>query len=370
VTQTLYSDEIGRNEGQVIAGRIRHFDEGEVRGPYTMELYPTMTCNIDCVFCDTTYRKGKQAGELTPEQYWKILDDAAEMGVKRIFILGGGEPMVRKDVTPELMRRIKERGIEGHIATNGTLFSDVMIDQVIDTKWDEIHFSLDAPDRDVADYLRGKQGVFDKVAKAMCRIHGRKHFRHGRGPRDEPRMLIHAVVTNKNHHMFADMVRFAHAVGAYRVNFDYIIAYRPEQHALKLNDDERAEIPRYVEEGLEVATKLGIDTTLEHFLLPATMDRGNMTFSQAGPNDAANAPCLNPWYYLVVHPTGKTSPCCVIPGIGDDVRDGLKGIWDGGEGTFFGDLRANMVNKKMTDLCRNCTYSIISRNDYIREYLQ
>jgi hypothetical protein len=27
------------------------------------------------------------------------------------------------------------------------------------------------------------------------------------------------------------------------------------------------------------------------------------------------------------------------------------------------------VNKKMTDLCRNCTYSIISRNDYIREYI-
>ena len=84
---------------------------------------------------------------------------------------------------------------------------------------------------------------------------------------------------------------------------------------------------------------------------------------------AAHAPCLNPWYYLVVHPEGKTSPCCVIPGIGDDVRGGLKGVWDGGEGTFFGDLRSNMVNKQMTELCRNCSYSIISRNDYIREYL-
>ena len=294
------------------------------------------------------------------------------MGVRRVFILGGGEPMVRKDVTPELMRRIKAHGMEGHIATNGTLFDDAMIDQVIETEWDEIHLSLDAPDAAVADYLRGRKGVFDQVAKAMCRIHGRKHFRFGRGPQDAPRMLIHAVVTNKNHRMFADMVRFAHAVGAYRVNFDYIIAYRPEQHALKLNDDERAEIPEYVEEGMAVAEELGIITTLEHFLRPSTMDRGNMTFefAQEGPRDAANAPCLNPWYYLVVHPDGKTSPCCVIPGVGDDVRDGLTDVWNGGDGTFFGDLRRNMVDKEMTDLCRNCTYSIISRNDYIREYLQ
>jgi len=365
----ILQEEAGLNEGQTIAARMRRWDGGEALGPYTMELYPTMTCNIDCVFCDTTYRRKKNDDELSPEEYWRILDDAAAMGVRRVFILGGGEPLVRKDVTPELMRRIKEAGMEGHIATNGTLWDDTLIDQVLETGWDEIHFSLDAPDPEVADYLRGRKGVFDKVAKTMCRIHGRKHFRYGRGVRDATKMLIHAVVTNKNHRMFADMVRFAHATGAYRVNFDYIIAYRPEQHALKLNDDEKAEVPFFAEEGLKVAKELGIETTLEHFLSPATLDRGEMEFSQDGPRDAANAPCLNPWYYLVVHPDGKTSPCCVIPGIGDDVREGLKGVWDGEDGTFFGDLRTNMVNKKMTDLCRNCTTSIISRNDYIREYL-
>ncbi len=120
----ILSEEEGLDEGQTIAARIRRWDEGEPRGPYTMELYPTMTCNIDCVFCDTTYRKGKQSGELTAEQYWRILEEAEELGVRRIFLLGGGEPLVRRDVTPELMRRIKAAGIEGHIATNGTLFDE------------------------------------------------------------------------------------------------------------------------------------------------------------------------------------------------------------------------------------------------------
>jgi len=366
----LQEQEQGLNEGQAIAARVRRWDAGDMPGPYTMELYPTMTCNIDCVFCDTTYRKGKQSGELSAEDYWKLLDEAAGLGVQRVFILGGGEPMVRRDVTPELMRRIKSLGMEGHIATNGTLFDDAMIDQVIDTGWDELHFSLDAPDRTVNDYLRGSKGTFDKVSEVMSRIHSRKHFRQGRGVLDAPKMLVHAVVTNKNYRMFSDMVRFAHAVGCYRVNFDYIIAYRPEQHALKLNDSERAEVPDLAREAMALADTLGMETTLDHFLHAETMDRGEMVFPQEGARDVAHAPCLNPWYYLVVQPDGSTSPCCVITGTGNNVKEGLPKVWQGGEGSYFGDLRSNMEAKVMTDLCRNCSQSIIARNDYIREYLR
>ena len=239
---------------------------------------------------------------------------------------------------------------------------------MLETEWDEIHFSLDAPDPATNDYLRGKKGVFKTVARTMCRIHGLKHSRYGRGVMDSPRMLVHAVVTNKNYKQLADMVRFAHAVGCFRVNFDYIIAYRPEQYALQLDEDEKREIRRYAEEGLRVAEELGVQTTLEHFLSERTLERGEMTFPQEGPQDAAHAPCLNPWYYLVVQPTGEVSPCCVITGKGEKVTDGgLEHVWNQGE--YFTELRASMARKEMTDLCRNCTVSIISRNDYIREYL-
>ncbi|MBJ93791.1 MAG: hypothetical protein CMP23_04865 [Rickettsiales bacterium] len=366
----LEADEYQLSEGEAIAARMRRWDAGQSPGPYTMELYPTMTCNIDCVFCDTTYRKGKQHGELTAEDYWKLLDEAAEMGVRRVFILGGGEPMVRRDVTPELMRRIKNYGMEGHLATNGTLFNDRIIDQIIESCWDELHFSLDAPDRATNDFLRGSKGTFDKVSQVMSRIHARKHFRAQRGVQDAPRMLIHAVVTNKNYRMFSDMVRFAHALGCYRVNFDYIIAYRPEQHALKLNEAERAQVPALAREAIKLAEQLGLETTLDHFLHESTMDRGEMVFDQSGPEDVAHAPCLNPWYYLVVQPDGSTSPCCVITGTGNNVREGLGEVWRSRDGSYFGDLRRNMQAKVMTDLCRNCSQSIIARNDYIREHLR
>jgi hypothetical protein len=59
------------------------------------------------------------------------------------------------------------------------------------------------------------------------------------------------------------------------------------------------------------------------------------------------------------------SPCCVITGNGEKVTDGLAHVWN--EGEYFTALRASMKEKVMTDLCRNCTMSIISRNDYIRD---
>lgn len=353
------------SEGEEIAARIRGWDRGETRGPYTLEIYPTMTCNIDCVFCDTTYRKGKQSGELNLGQYLEVIEDAARMGVRRVFILGGGEPLAARGVTPAVMKRIKDLGMEGVLGTNGTLFTEELIQQCLDTGWDELHLSLDAPDARVNDYLRGRRGNFRQVVRLMCRFHGLKRERG----LTSPRMLIHTVVTNKNFRLLPRMVEQAWAVGCFRVNFDYIIAYRPEQSALNLDDDERVEIREYALRGIEVAKRLGIETTLEQFLDVRTMERGRMAFERVGPDDVAHAPCLNPWYYLVVHPTGRVSPCCVIAGPGEDVREaGLAATWE--RGKYFTDLRGSMRKKVMTDLCRNCSQHIIARNDYIREHLR
>ena len=110
------------NELEAIAGRIRRWATDGPQGPFTLELYPTLRCNLNCAFCDTTDRHRPATNELSVDRQLEILEEAAALGAQRVFLLGGGEPLLSA-ATPKLMERTKELGLEGVLTTNGTRFS-------------------------------------------------------------------------------------------------------------------------------------------------------------------------------------------------------------------------------------------------------
>ncbi len=350
---------------QAIAERMLDWYQGKPRGPYTLELYPTLRCNLDCAFCDTTYRKAKRHGELSLERYRRLVVEAAELEVARCYILGGGEPLVARSVSLELMRGLKSHEIQGILGTNGTLFSDRVVSELVDIGWDEIHFSLDGATETVHDHLRGRKGVFRKVTETMRRFDELKQTRS----RTFPRMVIHTVVTRENYLQLPDLVGLAARLGCYRVNFDALIAYRPEQEALKLSPDDRARLPDIARAALEIAERLGVETTLDQFLETRTLARGQMLFPPVRCHDVLHAACLNPWHHLVIHHDGRVGPCCVISPAehADSVRSrSLHDVWF--HGNTFSELREAMVSGAMNPGCRNCSMAIISQNDAIRDW--
>jgi MoaA/NifB/PqqE/SkfB family radical SAM enzyme len=351
-------------EGHEIARRIRAWDAGETPGPYTLELYPTLRCNMNCVFCDTRYRDGQRPDALQPADLEAIVDDAAAMDVRRIMLLGGGEPLLAPGADAALMRRIKDSGIEGILSTNALLLGAEMAETLVEVGWDEVQVSLDAADPRVNDYLRGTPGALDRVARNLCRLSGLRRTAGG----GRPRLLIHSVITSKNFRDLDRLVAFAASLGAWRINVDALIAYRAEQQALLLSDDERAELPEHVHRALAVATERGIEHNLEHLADPRATERGQMELPCDGPEDAHHAPCLNPWYYAVVDADGNISTCCVIVGTGHDVREkGFKATWE--QGLYMSGLRDQMRHKKTPRRCRECSMAMISRNDEVRKIL-
>jgi len=351
-------------EGLEIVRRIRAWDAGETPGPYTLELYPTLRCNMKCVFCDTRFRDGSRPDTMSPDDLRAIIDDAAEMDVRKVMLLGGGEPLLAKGATADLMRRIKAAGMEGILSTNGLLINGEMAETLVTSGWDEVQISLDAADPAVNDYLRGTPGALNKVARNLCRLSG---IRRASGD-GLPRLLCHSVVTSKNFRDLDRLVAFASALGAYRINVDALIAYRAEQQALLLSDDERVELVDHVARALVTAEACGIEHNLEHLADPRATERGQMELPDTGPDDVAHASCLNPWYYAVVDADANLSTCCVITGTGEDVRDkGFKEAWT--RGAFMTDLRRKMQGKRPPKRCRECSMAMISRNDELRRYL-
>lgn len=348
-----------------IAARIRRWDTAGPQGPMTLELYPTLRCNLDCAFCDTTERHRPQVHELPLARHLALLEEAAALGVQRLFLLGGGEPLLAREVTPAVMRRAKQLGMEGILTTNGTLLEGALVDQVLDDGWDEVHVSIDGPTAEVHDALRGVRGAFRRTVRNLCRL---RVARDRRGL-DRPRLALHFVITNLNFEGLADTVRLAHALGCFRVDFDALIAYRPEQLALKLDPGQAARVPALAAEALEVAEALGIATTLASFTSAASLDRGNTDVSAPpGAEGLAAAPCLKAWHYLVVQADGLTSPCCVLAGQGESVADTpLREVWE--RGTFLETVREGMRSGAPLPRCRECSPNILAHERVIRSHL-
>lgn len=347
-----------------IAARIALWPTQGTQGPMTLELYPTLACNLSCRFCDTTERHRPPVNELSQDRLLQIVEEAAQMGVKRVFILGGGEPLLRREATPAVMARVKALGMEGILTTNGTLLGPQLSEQMLRDGWDEVHFSIDGPTPEIHDHLRGTPGAFRRTVQAACRLSvGRKQ----RGLQF-PRVALHTVITRENFRHLSDMIRLAHALGAERVDFDALIAYRPEQLAHKLTQSEADEVPLLAKEALQLAQQLHIATTLEHYLDPAAINRGQTQVERSDLPGLQGAPCLKAWHYMVVAADGKTSPCCVLAGQGGSVAENsLEETWR--QDDFINQVRTGMLNGTPLKRCQECSLNILQHEHRIRAEL-
>ena len=350
---------------QEIADRIRLWEGHGPQGPMTLELYPTLKCNLDCGFCDTTERHQKPVNELSLERHIQLLNEASELGVRRAFVLGGGEPLLARDKTPEILRHIKALDMEGILTTNGTLLDQPLREQLVSTRFDEVHFSIDGPRPEIHDALRGVKGAFRKTVSNICALNVLKKQQG----QEHPRIALHFVITNLNYTCLPEMLHLASALGAFRVDFDALIAYRDEQRVFQLSEEQKREVPSIAEEALQIADELGIQTTLKSFLKPENLSRGERELdipqSQTG---FKGAPCLKAWHYLVVQADGKTSPCCVLAGEGESVAEGsLKTLW--ATSPFLNRVREGMLKGTPLDRCRECSGNILAHEAEIRGQL-
>jgi MoaA/NifB/PqqE/SkfB family radical SAM enzyme len=348
------------DELAAIAARVRAREAGEAVGPWTLELYPTLRCNLDCAFCDTTDRHRPAVAELSPARLVAILEEAAAMGARRVFVLGGGEPLLSA-ATPLLVRRAKELGLLGFLTTNGTRLDAATRTLLVEVGWDDVHVSLDGASPATHDALRGKPGAFARTVRNVCAL------RKLRGDRPLPRLAVHTVLTNRNAGELVALVRLAAALGCERFELDALVAYRPEQRALALSPAQRAAIPDLAREALAEADRLGLSSTLANFLAGAP-DRGTRLPAAGTGEGLVAAPCLKAWHHLVVQADGRTSPCCVLAGEGESVADtALAALWP--TSPYLEQVRAGMRAGRPTGRCAECSENILAHERAIRSRL-
>jgi len=319
--------------------------------PIILDINPTDDCNLYCLSCWKRNPKFKDLNsrhyELPDSKLLGIIDEASELNIKEIEITGGGEPLLRK-ITPVLMKKVKEKKIKGSITTNGILFNDRMINDLVDMGWDRIIFSLDGPNKEINDYLRGKS--FDKIMEVIKSINRCK----SRYKKKNPLLYFNVVISNKNYNLLEEFIKLAWKLKIDYIKFETLTIHSDLGKKLQLSEGQKNEFLANTGKALLLASKLKVKTNLDVFNEDMMKEPAQM-----GKFVKANM-CFEPFYHMVVKTDGSVGPCCLFYGKSPNVKNhSLSKIWNG---RYFNNLRENVIKGNLMDYCKICNVGQITNN--------
>lgn len=137
--------------------------------PSDMLVEVTNRCNQACVFC--AHRKMRlQQGEIDPALLKRILQEAYDMGVRRVGLYTTGEMFLCKEIETHI-RNAKEIGFTYiYSDTNGALATKENMKRVLLAGLDSIKFSINAGKRETYQSIHGKDD-FEAVLRNLMDCH-------------------------------------------------------------------------------------------------------------------------------------------------------------------------------------------------------
>ena len=180
---------------------------GEAR-PLLGTLVVTYRCDLACAMCDLPSR-GDRRRELSTDGMRGVLDGFADLGVIGVGVTGG-EPLLRGDLL-EILEHGRRRGLLMHLNTNGSLVTGELARGLQQAGVVSVNISLDGPDAETHDALRGQPGSFSRVMRAVARLVA--------VPRRRFRISVTCALGERNVSLAGALLERARDVGVDRVGF-------------------------------------------------------------------------------------------------------------------------------------------------------
>lgn len=92
--------------------------------PLVAHINITNRCNLQCAYCYGSYPDKQIDRDIPTEKWLDLISELRKLGTKRINI-GGGEPLVRKDIG-QIVSHMRKNHILTNMNTNGHLVGDMM----------------------------------------------------------------------------------------------------------------------------------------------------------------------------------------------------------------------------------------------------
>lgn len=289
----------------------------------------THRCPLQCPYCSNPLELEKAGGELATDDWLKLFDQAADLGVLQVH-LSGGEPTLRTDVE-DFVRRLAGRGVYTNLITAGVTLDGARIAALASVGLDHVQISFQGADPETTERIGRYPGAYDKKLIAA------REVRNAGLP-----LTINAPIHRDNAGQLQAFIELALALDADRL--------------------EIANVQYYGWAYLNRAALLPDITTIrdQAALVESERERlkGILNIDYVTPDYYADypKPCMGGWARdaMVVVPDGRVLPChaaATIPALAFDkvTERSLADIWETSEA-----LERYRGFDWMQEPCRSC----------------
>ena len=307
--------------------------------PHTLRMVAwevTRSCNLACAHCRASALRGPYTGELNTAKCMQVIDEIAAVG-KPVIILTGGEPLLRPDIC-EIAAYGDRKGLRMVLATNGTLVTETVAENLIRSGIKRVSVSIDGPEAESHDAFRGAAGAF---TGAMAGIAAMK--------RTGLEFQINTTITAANLSRIREIHDLAHEIEAAA---HHIFLLVPTGRAKEMADQAitpaayEETLNWFYEEGLSCAIQLKATCAPQYYRIFHQRRKERSGASEGRPTADGEGQslhrmtrgCLGGSAFCFISHRGQVQPCGYLEiDCGQLTVKGFAEIWNGS--SIFQDLR-------------------------------
>jgi radical SAM protein with 4Fe4S-binding SPASM domain len=274
-------------------------------------------CNLSCVMCpahaeDSKFlTEGLAIDQSLLEASLQGLRDFAS-SIKFVALCGWGEPLMYPKIF-EVIEQVHETSPSAviSITSNGTMFSDVIIQKILSSSLSEICVSLDAGTKMTFDRIR-KGANFNRVIEGTRRLVAARTEHNRR----LPVVLTNFVLLRSNISELPDYVKTAIMMNVDHINTVHVHGLYESDRQQTLYDlgDASSELPPVLSNYIQQAKALAKSAKVGLFIPPFTPSHPKLNCSFRGRS------------YPTIDPNGDVYPCCILEALGNEQGSRVKAI--------------------------------------------
>jgi radical SAM protein with 4Fe4S-binding SPASM domain len=268
------------------AGSLRDYvrEPAAVGGlPLFLQIEPTILCNLECAFCINPFLPRARTN-LTLDKFQRIVD--AVPSTTKISLVGIGESFMNRELW-SIIRAARARGIRIGTTSNGTILTDRILAEIIESDLDWLNFSIDGATKET--YERMRPGAeFEKVVANIRKV---VTALNGRG---RPELAVWFLSSRENIHELPDMVPLVRSLGIRELNTQGVHYWgNSDWHARASDANAIGNLASVLVETRRRASEAGLRFQWHNI-----------------PDPAADRQCKWPWRGAYITADGFVTPCC------------------------------------------------------------